>query len=198
MRLGETGRHLSQPSRTFVTGQETAHPPQRPGRERRDGAKVRGDLLGSTLSDLDDDAEDPEEEQKAGDDDAADHDAHDDVAEEAEETGSIADAAAEDVASPTGGDDIARPTCTDDVAGPTDAEDVADAADVSHTDADGAAADEAGADRGGFSLDAHARPASVVGVTAGWGGVSSRLRPLRSRPLWRAWTARARPSMVNW
>jgi hypothetical protein len=47
------------------------------------------------------------------------------------------------------------------------------------------------------SLYAHGGPASVTGPAADWGGVSSWLRPLRSRPRCRAWTARAWPSMVS-
>jgi hypothetical protein len=47
------------------------------------------------------------------------------------------------------------------------------------------------------SSSAHGGPASVAGPAADWGGVSSRLSPLRSRPRCRAWTARAWPSMVS-
>ena len=83
-----------------------------------------------------------------------------------------------------------------------DADDEDTAAGDAHEEADEAedakdADDEADVWKVSSSPSAHVGPASVVGIAADCGGVSSRLRPLRSRPRCRAWIARAWPSVVS-
>jgi hypothetical protein len=145
---------------------------------------VRGDLRAPTFSDLDDDAHDAEEEKPDdGDNAAPDNDADNDLAEETEDADNNPAEETED-AEETAGTENAN-----DIAG-TD-----DVADICRADTNAA---NANASPGGKrSLVAHARPALGAGSAGERGGASNWLRPLRSRPRWRAWTARAWPSMVS-
>lgn len=167
--FGETRRHLSPPDRTLIPGQQVTHPPQQSGCQRWNRTKARLGLRALALS--------PRAfagvEVNAGE---SVQDVQDDDADVEDGT---EDSDAEDADANEGTEDAGVEATEDNDA---QAED---------DDVDGNLCEVLSAPL------AHADPASGTGTAEELGGVSSRLRPLRSRLRCRAWTVRARPSMVS-